>query len=84
MNVVPQSAPQPETINLSQLSPLARLLVEQALVMSEELQEVAAKAPKGEVLDHCEEAAIAKGREFIRRVVPRRHARDAVEFRAWP
>jgi hypothetical protein len=66
MNVVPQSAPQPETINLSQLSPLARLLVEQALVMSEELQEVAAKAPKGEVLDHCEEAAIAKGREFTR------------------
>ena len=66
MNAVPQSSSQPNIVNLSQLQPLARLLVEQALMMSEELQDVAAKAPKGAVLDHCEEAAISKGREFIR------------------
>jgi hypothetical protein len=66
MNVFPQSANPPETVNLAELSPLARLLVEQALVMWHELQEVAAKTPKGAVLDQCEEAAIAKSREFIR------------------
>jgi hypothetical protein len=58
---------QPDTmINLSQQTPLARLLLEQALLMAQELEAVAAKAPKGQVLDCCEEAAIAKGREFIR------------------
>ena len=34
--------------------------------MLQEVQEVATKAPKGAVLDQCEEAAIVKGREFIR------------------
>ena len=55
-----------EKIDLSQQSPLARLLIEQAILMAQELEAVAAKAPKGEVLDCCEEAAIVKGREFIR------------------
>jgi hypothetical protein len=53
-------------INLSQQTPLARLLLEQALLMAQELELVAAKAPKGEVFDCCEEAAILKGRELIR------------------
>jgi len=58
--------PASEIIDLAQQSPLARLLLEQALLMAQELEAVAAKAPKGEVFDHCEEAAVAKGREFIR------------------
>jgi hypothetical protein len=66
MNPLPPSANQPESINLSNQTPLARLLIEQAVLMAQELEAVAAKAPKGEVLDHCEEAAITKGREFIR------------------
>ena len=66
MNTSTPSASQPDTIDLSQQSPLARLLLEQALLMAQELEAVAAKAPKGEVLDYCEEAAIVKGREFIR------------------
>jgi len=63
MNVVSPSASQPETI---QLSPLTRLLIEQAILMAQDMEAVAAKAPKGEVFDHCEEAAIVKGREFVR------------------
>jgi hypothetical protein len=66
MNPVPPSALPAETIQLSQQTPLARLLLEQALLMAQELEAVAAHAPKGEVFDHCEEAAITKGREFIR------------------
>ena len=62
----PSSAPSTTTIELARLSPLARLLVEQALLMSEELELVAAQAPKGAVLDQCEEAAMTKGRELIR------------------
>jgi hypothetical protein len=55
-----------DIVDLGQLSPLARLLVEQAIVMADELQAVADKAPKGEVFHHCEEAAIERGREFTR------------------
>jgi hypothetical protein len=66
MNAFPPSASQPETIHLAQQTPLTRLLIEQAILMGQELEAVAAKAPKGEVLDHCEDAAITKGREFIR------------------
>ncbi len=53
-------------LDLAQLSPLARLLVEQALLMADELQAVADKASKGQVFDRCEEAAIERGREFTR------------------
>ena len=67
MNTSTPVVSQPDTvINLSEQSPLARLLLEQAMLMAQELEAVAAKAPKGQVLDCCEEAAIVKGREFIR------------------
>jgi hypothetical protein len=45
---------------------LERLLVERALVMAEELEAVSERAEEGRVLDCCEEAAVAKGREFTR------------------
>jgi hypothetical protein len=55
-----------DIVDLTRLSPLARLLVEQAMVMADELQSVADKAPKGEVFHRCEEAAVERGREFTR------------------
>jgi hypothetical protein len=69
MKPVPPNANPSETIHLGQQSPLTRLLVEQAILMAQELEAVVAKAPKGEVFDHCEEAAITKGRELIRKAL---------------
>jgi hypothetical protein len=69
MNPVPPATSSSQTIHLDQQTPLARLLLEQALLMAQELEAVAAQAPKGEVFDHCEEAAISKGREFIRKAL---------------
>ena len=69
MNPVSPNPNPADTIHLGQQTPLARLLIEQALVMAQELEDVAAKAPKGEVFDCCEEAAISKGREFIRKAL---------------
>jgi aminoglycoside phosphotransferase (APT) family kinase protein len=56
----------PETLTLVLRTPLERLLVEQALVMAQELEAVSEHAEVGRVLDCCEEAAVAKGREFTR------------------
>jgi hypothetical protein len=47
-------------------TPLQRLLLEQALAMAEELQQALDDAPAGHVLDRCEDAAVARGRELIR------------------
>ena len=66
MNAMSPIVSPSETIHVSASSPLTRLLVEQAILMAQELEAVAAKAPKGEVFDHCEEVAITKGRELIR------------------
>ena len=56
----------PETLSLVIRTPLERLLVEQALVMAQELEAVSERAEVGRVLDRCEEAAVAKGRDFTR------------------
>jgi hypothetical protein len=56
----------PETLSVVVRTPLERLLVEQALVMAQELEAVSERAEAGRVLDYCEEAAVARGREFTR------------------
>lgn len=56
----------PETLTLTIRTPLERLLVERALVMAQELEAVSEGAEPGRVFDCCEEAAVAKGREFTR------------------
>jgi hypothetical protein len=50
-------------------SPLEALLVEQALLMARELQQVADQAPHGQVLEHTEAAAVAAGRELMRQAL---------------
>ena len=56
----------PETLTLTIHTPLERLLVERALLMAQELEAASALAEPGRVLDCCEEAAVANGREFTR------------------
>lgn len=50
-------------------TPLEALLVEQALLMARELQQVADQAPDGHVLEQTEAAALAAGRELMRQAL---------------
>jgi hypothetical protein len=52
--------------DLDQLTPLQRLLVEQAYVLATELENVADSAPKGQVVDRCESLLLGHGRDFLR------------------
>lgn len=55
--------------NLNLLTPLQRLIVEQAFVLAKELEDVAESAPKGQVVDRCESLLLGHGRDFLRRVL---------------
>jgi hypothetical protein len=57
----------PHTVEVN--TPLEALLVEQALLMARELQQVADRAPDGQVLEHTEAAALAAGRELMRQAL---------------
>jgi hypothetical protein len=61
-----RSPESPETLTLTIRTRLERLLVERALVMAQELEAVSDSAEPGQVLDCCEESAVAQGREFTR------------------
>lgn len=50
-------------------TPLQRRIVEQALALAKELEQVADNAPDGHVLDCCEQVALGSGREFLRQVL---------------
>jgi hypothetical protein len=54
----------PKTITITVTSAAEETLVERALAMARDLNDLAGAAPAGQVLDCCEEAAVAKGREF--------------------
>lgn len=56
----------PETLTVTVYTPAQRLAVEKALVLAQELETVTDAAAPGQVLDCCEEAAVAKGQEFTR------------------
>jgi hypothetical protein len=47
-------------------SELQRVIVELALVYAQQLEQVAQAAPAGQLLDHCENAALDHGRQFLR------------------
>ena len=55
--------------NLDHLTPLQRLIVEQALVLAKELEHAVDSAPKGQVVDRCESLLMGHGRDFLRRAL---------------
>ena len=55
--------------DLDSLTPLQRLIVEQAFVMARELESAADSAPDGQVIDRCESFLLGNGRDFLRRVM---------------
>lgn len=57
----------PRTVEVN--TPLEALLVEQALLMARELQQVADQAPDGHVLEQAEAAALTAGRELMRQAL---------------
>jgi hypothetical protein len=59
----------PKKISITVTSPEEESLVEQALAMARDLQDLAGVAPPGQILDRCEEAAVERGREFTRNVL---------------
>jgi hypothetical protein len=59
----------PKTITITVTSAAEETLVEQALAMARDLDELAGAAPTGQILDRCEEAAVEKGREFTRKTL---------------
>jgi hypothetical protein len=65
MMAAPLYSGYPETFTVTVRTPAERLAVEKALAMAQELHEVATAAGPGQVLDQCEEAVVAKGREFM-------------------
>ena len=55
--------------DLDCLTPVQRLIVEQAFVLAKELESAADTAPKGQMLDRCESYLLGNGRDFLRRVL---------------
>jgi hypothetical protein len=51
------------------LTPLQRLVVEQAIVLAKELESTAEAAPHGQIIDHCERLLLGKGRNFLRQTL---------------
>ena len=55
--------------DLDSLTPVQRLVVEQAFVLAKELESAADSAPEGQVIDRCESLLLGHGRDFLRRVL---------------
>jgi hypothetical protein len=55
--------------DLDSLTPVQRLIVEQAFVLSKELDSAADSAPEGQMIDRCESFLLGNGRDFLRRVL---------------
>jgi hypothetical protein len=66
MTTLLHSTGYPETLTITVHTPAQRLAVEHALAIAQELDAVTEAAAPGQVLDCCEEAAVAKGQEFTR------------------
>lgn len=47
-------------------TPLQRVILEQALALARQLEEAAAAAPAGQLLDRCELATLEQGKQFLR------------------
>jgi hypothetical protein len=72
--------------DLDSLTPLQRLIVEQAFVLARELEDVAESAPKGQVVDRCESLLLGHGRDFLRRALESslQSRAEALEKKAGP
>ncbi len=55
--------------DLDSLTPVQRLIVEQAFVLAKELELAADSAPQGQVIDRRESLLLGKGRDFLRRIL---------------
>jgi hypothetical protein len=55
--------------DLDSLTPVQRLIVEQAFVLAKELESAADSAPEGQMIDRCESFLLGNGRDFLRRVL---------------
>lgn len=55
--------------DLDSLTPVQRLIVEQAFVLAKELESAADSAPEGQVIDRCESLLLGNGRDFLRRIL---------------
>ncbi len=55
--------------DLDSLTPVQRLIVEQAFVLAKELESAADSAPEGQVIHRCESLLLGHGRDFLRRVL---------------
>jgi hypothetical protein len=55
--------------DLDSLTPVQRLIVEQAFVLAKELESAADSAPEGQMVDRCESLLLGGGRDFLRRVL---------------
>ena len=62
----PPSPAYRETLTLTLHSPVERLVVEQALLLAREVRALTAAAEPGRVLERCEDAAVAQGRQLTR------------------
>jgi len=55
--------------DLDRLTPLQRIIVEQALVMAQELEAAAESAPQGQTIDRCESFLLGNGRAFLKKAL---------------
>ena len=55
--------------DLDRLTPVQRMIVEQAYVLAQELGTAAEAAPEGQVIDRCESLLLGRGRDFLRRTL---------------
>ncbi len=55
--------------DLDSLTPVQRLIVEQAFVLAKELESAAESAPDGQVINRRESLLLGNGRDFLRRVL---------------
>lgn len=55
--------------DLDRLTPLQRLIVEQAYVLAQELETAVESAPQAQVIDRCESLLLGHGRDFLRRTL---------------
>lgn len=75
-----------ERLTVEVQTPLQRWIVEHALAMAKELEQVAETAPDGQVLDRCEQVALDSGRDFLRQALTAalEHQAQAVEKKGPP
>lgn len=55
--------------DLDKLTPLQRLIVEQAYVLAREIEAASDSAPEGQIIDRCESLLLTGGRDFLKKTL---------------